>query len=81
MTIGATDAAKRTLALPVRIGTPSGVTGLVDDIENPSFAMTIGLLLYGSKAGAAEQSFTSRLSIPTGGFAGKITEAIKNLLP
>src|SRR5258708_7085983 len=46
-TIGVIDSAKRMLTLPVRIGVPTGVGGLVDEILNPSFATPIGLLIYG----------------------------------
>jgi cell division protein FtsA len=44
LTVGVTDSAKRMLTLPVRIGVPSGVSGLVDEILNPQFATPIGLL-------------------------------------
>lgn len=49
LTVGAADACKRSLSLPVRVGIPDKVSGLVDDILNPSFAAGIGLLIYGSK--------------------------------
>ena len=48
-TIMATDSAKRMLSVPVRIGIPTGVYGLVDDILDPTYSVPLGLLLYGSK--------------------------------
>ena len=42
-TIGITDAAKRTLAMPVRIAIPTNVKGIIDEIQEPSFATVIGL--------------------------------------
>ena len=35
--------------MPVRIGYPKGVTGLIDEIEGPAFSATIGSIIYGSK--------------------------------
>jgi cell division protein FtsA len=46
-TFGAIDIAKSTLKMPVRLGTPSGVTGLLDEIQGPSFSGTVGTVLYG----------------------------------
>ena len=45
-TAGAQDCAKRMLAMPVRVGLPTSVTGLIDDVENPTFATAVGLLIY-----------------------------------
>ena len=33
--------------MPVRIGKPKGVTGLIDEIEGPSFSSTVGAILHG----------------------------------
>jgi len=39
--------AKNILRMPVRLGVPSGVTGLIDEISGPAFSGTIGSVLYG----------------------------------
>ena len=44
---GITDAAKRTLAMPVRVAIPTNVKGIIDEIGEPSFATVIGLVTYG----------------------------------
>ena len=82
-TIGTAESAKRMLSLPVRIGNPQGVGGLVDDILTPGFAVPIGLILYGVEREPMEvsHSFVKRLKLPTKGLAGKIIETIKDLLP
>lgn len=83
-TIGVTDSAKRMLAVPVRLGVPSGVNGLVDDCLDPVFSVPLGLLLYGVKQNEAEPSgirFPMKLSLPGKGFLHKIIESIKDLLP
>lgn len=83
MTVGILDSAKRMLSLPVRIGEPKGVGGLIDDIMNPAYAVPIGLILYGAKQEPISTStgFTKKLKFPTKGAAGKIIESIKDLLP
>ncbi len=83
-TVGASDCAKRMLTLPVRIGTPKDVTGLVDDILDPAFSVPIGLLLYGSKQDdetPASFRLPVKFNIPGNGIFHKIVESIKDLLP
>ncbi len=83
-TAGVVDSAKRMLSLSVRIGVPKGVGGLVDDIMVPSFATSIGLLLYGAKQQpfqGAGNSFGKKLKFPSVGIFGKLVESIKDLLP
>jgi len=83
MTIGAEESARRTLSLPVRVGIPRGVTGLTDDILNPSFSTPVGLLIYGANntTSQSQGGFGKKVKLPSVGFAGKVIEAIKNLLP
>lgn len=81
LTVGAVDSAKRTLALPVRVGIPQDITGLIDDIMDPSFAAAIGLLDYGALVGAPSTSLVGKIRIPTKGFAGKLADIVRNILP
>jgi cell division protein FtsA len=46
-TVGVTDAAKRMLAMPVRVAIATNVKGIIDEIGEPSFSTVIGLLNYG----------------------------------
>ncbi len=46
---GAIDLARETLNLPVQIGFPQNYDGVVDKIDDPSYATAIGLLIWGSK--------------------------------
>ncbi len=48
-TIGVSESAKRMLAMPVRIGVPQGLKGIIDEIEDPAFATSVGLIMYASK--------------------------------
>ncbi len=84
LTIGVMDSAKRMLTLPVRIGVPSGVNGLVDEILNPAFATPIGLLQYGVMQTAPQQTqsnFGKKVKLPNSGIIGKVIESIRDLLP
>ena len=52
---GAVEAAEIAIGVPVRLGTPRHVGGLVDVIANPIYSSAIGLVLYGVKR--QERSF------------------------
>lgn len=87
-TVGAAEAAKRNLAMPVRIGIPANITGLVDEILTPSFATAIGLLLYGAKGTTGGERKVSLASfgrlidkIPVKTAAGRVIDLIKSFLP
>ncbi|KKR55809.1 MAG: Cell division protein ftsA [Candidatus Woesebacteria bacterium GW2011_GWF1_40_24] len=82
-TAGVIDSAKRVLSVPVRVGVPRGVGGLIDDVITPSFSTCVGLLLYGAKALPAENltSFSKKVKLPSSGMFGKLIDSIKNLLP
>jgi len=47
--------ARDVLQMPVRIGTPKLMRGLVDAIHNPAYATSIGLLIWGLKHGEIEK--------------------------
>lgn len=88
--IGAQDSARRVLSLPARIGAPKGITGLIDEINNPAFAGAVGLLLYGSQEEAYEKQgswsaggFMSKLPInlPGKGLVDRAGELFRKLLP
>jgi cell division protein FtsA len=46
---GVTELAEHLFQLPVRIGYPTGVGGLVDVVNSPAFSTGVGLVLYGAK--------------------------------
>lgn len=82
-TVGASDSAKRMLSLPVRIGKPKGISGLIDDIVSPAFATAVGLLFYGASLGLlqSEGNLSKNIRATSVGIASKLVETIKNLLP
>jgi len=46
-TAGMIEMGKKVVGLPIRLGMPGKVTGLVDEVISPKFATTVGLILYG----------------------------------
>lgn len=69
LTVGAADSAKRMLAMPVRIGKPTNIKGLIDEIEDGPFATVVGLAVFGATLDV-KQSLPFGLSIPNLGNLG-----------
>lgn len=46
---GTVELAEDIFGMPVRIGYPTGVGGLVDVVDSPAFATGVGLVLYGAR--------------------------------
>lgn len=88
-TIGALDAAKRNLAMSVRVGLPMNVRGLIDEIMTPAYATSVGLLQYGASLKRTEQpqSFFGNFGKSGGskgaskGIAGKAIDLLKSFMP
>lgn len=87
-TNGIVETAKRNLAMQVRVGTPTNITGLIDEIISPTFATPVGLILYAAKSGIImkEKMSFNKLSkivskFPVQGIAGKFVELVKSFLP
>lgn len=87
LTVGAVEAARRNLAMPVHIGMPGKMSGLIDEITSPAFAAGVGLLLYGAKSekGTAGSMLGGLgkigTHIPVSGLAGKVVDLVKSFLP
>lgn len=86
-TIGAVESAKRMLAMPVRIGEPVNIKGIIDEVSDTPFSAVIGLNTYGATIeGKSSLPFgfsVSRL-IPSGKFGKVFQKAlsfIKSFMP
>ena len=87
-TVGVIEACKRTLSMPTRIGVPKGLSGLVEEIQSPAYAVASGLILYAAHKLPAGKS---KLGLPgLGGmierFPGKglvikVIDFVKSFLP
>lgn len=88
-TIGVVETCKQRLSLPVRLGLPSGVTGLIDELQGLQNSTSVGLLLYGAKDENHERKGRSILpnfsgmssNFPLKGIAKKLSDLIKSFLP
>ncbi len=58
---GAIELAEEVFNMPVRLGTPQYVSGLIDVVRNPIYATGVGLLLFGNQAIRAPVNRGSRL--------------------
>lgn len=89
LTVGIVESGKRILGLPVRIGTPQNISGLIDDVQTPAYAASVGLLKYALSETATPSSARSfsfpqlpRIDkLPLAGALGKIIHTVKSLLP
>jgi cell division protein FtsA len=86
LTVNCTEACRRVMQLPAKIGVPTGLHGLTDEINSPVYATAVGLALYGYHN--KEQQGTPKLKlsgmikgIPGKQFVGKAIEFIKSFLP
>ena len=59
---GAVDLAEEVFHMPVRLGVPQYVTGLVDVVRNPIYSTAVGLLLFGHE----NRSFKMNASLHAG---------------
>lgn len=86
LTVGIKDSAKRMLAMPVRVGMPMNLKGIIDEVQHPTFSTAIGLTVYGSKNETA-RSTPFGLSMPKVGGVGsskmlkKLLDLIKSFIP
>ncbi len=49
LTVGIERVVQAVLKAPVRVGVPTGVTGLIDELQGPQSASTVGAVLYGAQ--------------------------------
>ena len=59
---GAVDLARESLQLPVQMGFPRDIEGIVDRVDDPSFASLVGLVHFGHRYGSTGSIFDFNLS-------------------
>ncbi len=86
LTVNCTEACRRVMQLPAKLGVPSGLSGLTDEINSPVYATSVGLTLYGYHH--KEQSAQPRIKlsgmikgIPGKQYVSRAIEFIKSFLP
>lgn len=85
-TVGMIEMGRKVLGLPIRVGYPSGVSGLVDEVLDPQYATTVGLILSGGKNIIDHESSMLKFNkifkdISLGGSVSKVKELIKQFIP
>jgi len=86
LTVGVVESAKRTLAMPVRIGAPSNLKGIIDEVQTPTFSTVVGLLNYGASL-ESQPSLPFGISVPqipnlrVGKMLSKLIDLIKSFIP
>ncbi|HEX3219666.1 MAG TPA: cell division protein FtsA [Candidatus Limnocylindria bacterium] len=77
---GAAELARDVFQMPVRVGAPQGVGGLMDQLSNPAFSTPIGLLLWGAHH-AGEEPIGTAAGSPFSGAGGRFLDWIRGLFP
>ena len=77
---GAAELAREVFQMPVRVGAPQGVGGLMDQLSNPAFSTPIGLLLWGAHH-AGEEPIGYASSSPLSGVGSRFVDWIRGLFP
>lgn len=75
---GCLDLARDVLGLPVQLGFPTEIEGVVDKIDDPAYATSIGLIVWGSKYEGTNYKMSS---FDIKKVFGSIKGWFKNLLP
>lgn len=70
---GIVEAAEEILGMPVRLGVPVGVKGIVQLIQGPQWATGVGLVHYGAQRLAEARHFASEEAAPL----GRVEEAVR----
>jgi cell division protein FtsA len=75
--------AQGVFGVPCRIGYPSGLTGMIEEISDPAYASVQGLIKHAleDEGGDSTAPSSSGVGSALGGIVGKITNWIKSLLP
>ncbi len=80
-TFGVERVAKNILRMPVRIGKPKGLTGLIDEIEGPAFSATVGAVLYGVGSSKSNNLLSYDKSRGKMSIVSNIFGRLRSLLP
>lgn len=82
-TVGCMEQAKYVLGFPARVGKIEGLSGLVEEIDSPSFSTSAGLILYGMSQSHQGEIRIPVLStnLPIKGMMQKAVNLVKSFLP
>ncbi|HLY67709.1 MAG TPA: cell division protein FtsA [Chloroflexota bacterium] len=78
---GIADVASRLFAMPVRVGSPSELEGLVDTISNPAYATGVGLVRWALHHGPGEVIYEDHRVQAPSEIYGRLRGWLKAFLP
>jgi cell division protein FtsA len=82
LTINTKEICSRVIPLPQRIATPPKLGGIVDDILNPAYTSSIGLLMYNlEQSKITPQNNSKKNNSNVSGFFNRLKNIIEPLLP
>ncbi len=86
LTYGLGDTARKILNMQARIGTPQGLTGLVDEIKTPEYATVAGLLMLREQDDQRPNNSSFKMpkfsgKLPSSNGFKKVIDFIKSFLP
>jgi cell division protein FtsA len=76
---GMRELGRQVLGMPVRVGNPQNVSGLIDTVDSPGYATSVGLLLWGREP--VETPLLQRKTEDKPDVSGRIGGFLKKLLP
>ncbi|MFA5749643.1 MAG: cell division protein FtsA [Candidatus Shapirobacteria bacterium] len=80
-TINIKEVCEKIIPLPLRISTPPKVGGIIDDIINPAYSSSIGLLMFTSENKKTSSVSNKKIKISFSGIFDRIKKLIESLLP
>jgi cell division protein FtsA len=80
-TVGIKEICEKTIPLPLRIASPPKVGGIIDDIINPAYSSSIGLLMFTNDNQKIPSSSIKKNKISFKAIFGKFKKIIGSLMP
>ncbi len=78
---GLVDLTKDYLGLPAQVGFPSDLKGMVDKVDDPSFATSIGLMLWGLESHEQARTTKGFSGLPGAQYLDSVRSVVKRFLP
>ncbi|MDP9212311.1 MAG: cell division protein FtsA [bacterium] len=78
---GVVDLAKDHLGLPAQVGFPSDLKGMIDKVDDPSFATSIGLMLWGLESHEQTRTTKGFSGLPGAQYLDSVRSVVKRFLP
>ena len=80
-TVNIKETCEKIIPLPLRIASPPKVGGIIDDIINPAYSSSIGLLMLTNENKNISSSSVKKNKISFTGTFGKIKKIIESIMP